>query len=504
MNVLSQVPSPPLATVKVLYNNSRIVPAPLITFQTEPIFDDAGTRTATRTRLNLESTLLILPSGSYEQIYTLQEDLRTAFSVDYKDFIILAGPANKTLAEDTVICSGLKPRVLNINIDKDVHVGHFNYSVELEDITPASGVSGVVSSFSNQWNFREDSDTCTLQISHTVSAQGVDGFPGKFQEAVTRVKNELGIDKLPIQLPCFTQPNASGEFSIIHPSNPLGGPIFEVSVQREEVADVANGSYSATEIFIFVSGVPFFFPRKEFSFQEDENGIATVTVQGEVQGLGRTNTPGLGLDGGVGFQRACSGFLYQVKPFLGLEASGVYEKYKTGLLPTSSGLAINSPESYSVTENRCRGTIGFSITFSDDPDSFLPSGIASRQCSVNRRDGIHVFAYHPIPLRRLGPIRQDINTTTPGQITIQCNAVAKNTGDSVGDTNRAILFVQDEVNRLRAIHANSANFITLTPSDFQQNTSDIDLSCSVTLSYDFTIDLGDTISADQDITLRTI
>ena len=504
MNVISEVKTASIPTVIVKYGGCRLLPAPLIDFRVEPIFDDSGSRTATRTSLTLDGTILAIPSGSYEVMYGKQEELRTMFATDDLDFLILAGPANKTLAEGTVICSGLKPKVISLNIEPAVQVDRFDYTVELEDVTAASGVSGVVSSFSNQWQFSENQEACVLEVTHTVSAQGLPGESDAFEQAVRKVKPELGISNLPIQLPCFVEPNFSGAFGMTHPSNPLGGPVFEISVQREESADVANGTYTVTEVFSIVSGVPFYFTQKNTSFAEDENGIATVTIQGTVQGLGRTNTPGLGLDGGVGYQRACSGFINQIRPILPNLANDTYLKFKEGSSNSGSGLVTTNPQSISVTENKCQGTIAFAFAYTDNPQAALPSGITDSQNSVQRTDPIHVYAVHPIPLRRIGPILQDINTTTEGQVVVQAQATAKNTGNKTGDTNRVILYVQEELNRLRGIHASPGNFLTLRVISLVQNISDSGLTCNASITYAFTADLAETPSADSDIILETI
>lgn len=495
----SIVPNEPTPTVVVSYNGVDITPAPLFTYNTESTFADDGTRQSTRTRITLDGTILILPSGSYEQMYQKQEDLRNVFSTDYADFVIRAGAANKTLASGTIIASGLRPKVNSVNIEPDVHVTRFDYTVELEDVTSVSGVSGTVQSFSNQWSFKENQSSCTLDVTHTVSAEGLDSEPDAFQNALVKVKANLGIDKLPLDLPYFTQPNASGSFGFIHPSNPNGGPIFEISVSREESADVANGSYSVTEVFTIVSGVPFYFTERNSSYSESQDGISTVTLQGKVQGLGRTLSIGYP-DGGVGFERALSGFVNYVRPQLPWDASGVYTRYKTH----PSGLNLNNPTSFSTTENKCLGTIDFSITYSDDRKLNLPSGISSLTSSVSRVDGIRVYASHPIPFRRLGPLLQDIRTTTEGTISITCQAIAENSGDSQSDTNRAIAAIQDELNRLRKVHANTANFITLRVGNVQQDTSDHELTAQATVQYIFTLDLADVISPNTDITLRTI
>ena len=377
------------AAVEVLYNGKRIIPSPLVEMTVEPQFDDNGSRVQDKTLITLTGSIVILPSGSYEQMYVEQEALRNVFSVDEKDFIIRAGAANCTLPSGTPICSGLTPRVTSVNVGADVHVTRFDYRVDLEDFNTAVGVSGAVENLSNQWSFSENSDACILEVQHTVSAEGAAGRTDKFEQALAAVKPLLGIDQLPIQLPCFTEPNASGMFSIVHPSNPLGNnAVFEISVQRSETADVARGTYSVTENFTIVSGVPFFYTSQTESFDEDANGVATVTLAGTVQGLGRTITKDVAR-GGAGFERAASGFLNTIKPALPTQANEVYNRYKVNI---GSGLNTDSPTVYSISENRCNGTVAFSITYTDNLTANLPSGIASRSCSASINEGVRLTA----------------------------------------------------------------------------------------------------------------
>lgn len=503
-DLISIVSHPPQSAVEVFYNGKKIVPAPLIDWSVESQFRNDGTRVDNINRLTLTGTTLIVPSGSYEQLYIKQQALRDTFAEDYKDFVILAGPGNRTLPLGAIISSGLRPRINNLNISPDIQVLRFDWTVELQDLVTASGVSGVTSSLSNQWSFRENQETCTLEVTHQVSAEGPDSEPDKFLQAMAAVKPLLGIDKLPIDLPYFTQPNFSGLFGMRHPSLPNGGPVFEVSVQREEVADVANGSYSVTEQFTIVSGVPFYFTSKTESYEEDQNGIAQVTIAGTVQGLGRTLTP-MDAEGGVGYFRASSGFANYVRPQLPWTASGVYLRFKVGSGGAGgSGLALGNPTSFSVSQNKCRGSIDFSITYTDNPAANLPSGIVSKASNVNIVEGVRVQASHAIPQRRLGSIIQDIQTTTDGTISIQCQAVAKNTGNSVNDTNAAIVFVQNELNRLKNIHANVANYVTIRIVGLNQQISDIDRSCNATLELSFTVDLATTQSVGSTINLRTL
>jgi hypothetical protein len=290
-------------------------------------------------------------------------------------------------------------------------------------------------------------------------------------------------------------------WGLIHPSNPSASPIYEVSVQREETADVANGTYSVTEVFTIVSGVPFYFTQRTESFDEDEAGVATITIAGTVQGLGRTleaNQP----DGGLGFARASSGFLYHVQPALPLDASGIYLKYKPSATPT--GLNVVSPNSLSISQNKCRGTIDFSVSYTDDPTARVPSGIVSSTCSVSHVEAVRLQSSHVIPFRRLGNIVQDIKTSTEGSISIACQAQSKNTGDATVDTNRAINHVQDELNRLTGMYASPSNFVTIRIVNLTQQHSDIDLTAQATLEFAFTADLNTVPSVNSDISLRTI
>lgn len=502
MNVLSEIYNPPSAAVEVYYNGHKLTPAPLIDWSIDPVFDDSGIRTSDLNKLTLTGTVLIIPSGSYEKMYQKQQDLINAFSQDNKDFVILAGPANNTLAPGTIIASGLKPKVTSINIPQDTQFQRIDYTIQLEDLVAVSGVSGVTSSISDQWSFRENNEAGTVEVTHQISAEGPEGESDKFEQAFRAVQSRIGIDKLPIQIPYFVQPNASGLFGITHPSNPNGGPIFEVSVQREETADVVNGSYSVTEIYVIVSGVPFYFSSRNSSFQEDNNGIATVSIDGTVQGLGRTLSA-LQPEGGVGFARAASGFINHVKPQLKWYASGVYERYKDGGWG-GSGLALYNPTSYSVTENRLAGTVDFSISFTDDPSASLPSGIISKSISINTVEGLRLYASHAVPFRRLGNIIQDIKTTTEGTISIQCQAQAKNTGNPIADTNRAIQYVQDELNRLKSVHANPANFVTVRINNLSQQFSEVERTSQASLDCIFTVDLANTPNINSNISLRTL
>lgn len=144
----------------------QLWPAPIFSFTEEAQCDDLGQRQSTTTRISIDGTILVLNSGCYETVYERQEVLRQAFSTDFRDFVVQAGGSNPNIPSGTPICSGLQPKVLSVNIEPDLQFQRADYTIELEAITPVSGVSGVTSSLSNQWSFTEQNDSCTVQVSH--------------------------------------------------------------------------------------------------------------------------------------------------------------------------------------------------------------------------------------------------------------------------------------------------------------------------------------------------
>jgi hypothetical protein len=230
-------------------------------------------------------------------------------------------------------------------------------------------------------------------------------------------------------------------------------------------------------------------------FAKGSDGIITVSIQGNVQGLGRTD----GLNNqSNGFYFAQSGFNTSIQPNISTYALDVYALYGG-----SGTLATSNPLSYNISENRYLGTLTYSIEYSDDPAVNTPSGIVEQSLEVSRKDAIRVYASHAIPHRRLGNILQDIGTTSEGSITITASAKALNTGDEVYDTNVAIAHVQTLINSVRP---NTADFITLRLDEngvsFENNR--LDRTASATVTWIFTLDLISVQAPDADIVIPPI
>lgn len=481
------------AAIRCFYGNFELVPVPLIDYNIESIRPDNGTKLAEHVKLTLQGAY-VLPSGSFERVFLEgQQRLLNIFREDYQPFAIIAGPGNKTLSEGYVIFSGLYPRVTSINSEPDIWVNLLRYTVELEVY---SGIPGntlnnatPVESYSDNWSYEENADSRTIDVTHSINAKGINtavSGTNAHLNALNFVKPRLGLTNTPAFLSCYTDPSVSGGATTT---------IQPISTKRTESINLGDGTYEVNEIFVVVSGVATAFDARTSAFEENEQKIATITINGVVQGLGRTN---LNTDGGIGFTNAFNFFQNSIRPNLSLDASGVYVKYKSPITG-GSGLNVTIPVTASITENKFLGTIQYNYSYNDDPTRVLPSGIVELQTNVTRVEALKLFASHPIPFRRIGNIIQAIETTTEGTITVTSNARALSTGNKTVDTNLAILTTENEINRFRP---NSASFITLRLNNVNQTYSDSDLSSQAVVSWTFTLDKAETPNADSAIILK--
>ncbi len=273
MGILSQSRAANVSpTVKVFYGDERLNPAPFVDWSVESVHRDDGNRIGTVNKITLDGSLF-LPSGDFTEVWQQgHQEIRDMFANDYRELRILAGPGNLSLPEDAPIESGLYPRVISINVEPDFLVQRLDYTVELE--AKSGVITAPVESFSDTWSFSEDSSSRTIEVTHNVSARGfntaISGTNAHFN-ALDFVKTRLGFDKKPPNMPCYTQPNASGGETIsIHP----------ISTFRTEQIDEGNGSYQASETFRIASGVVEFYDQRSATFDETDDGIASVTING--------------------------------------------------------------------------------------------------------------------------------------------------------------------------------------------------------------------------------
>lgn len=476
------------AAVELFYDGKLLYPAPLIGFdrrtnrneQDEPLSVED---TYTLTGLYLNETTM-----GYETVVTNMEVLKVIFANDGKELQIKAGAGNATLPSGTLITSGIYPFVESIGIPESNQQFHrFDYEVVLVSKVAASGVSGVISSSSDNWVYSENPDRLTTTVAHTANAVGVNTNVSGVSNALTNAKAfvdaRIGATAVPAGYPSYVFPgDVDGDASTI----------FEFQRTRTETVNVEAGSYEVTETFVYVSGTVPFSDGRTYQYDKDREGISTVQVNGRINGLHRSD----GTDEPfAAFYNAQSGFSNDLEPYIHTEATEVYTRY------SGSGTLFSGPVSYSLTEDRFNGTLSYAIQYTDDPKENLPSGIVEQSISVQRKDSIRLRQSHVIPQRRLGNIVQDIGTPTPGQIRINASARAENTGDEVADTNRAISHIQDLINQQRP---NPADFIQLYVSEKDQTHDKKSLTASAVIVYDFIVDLATVQEANTDVLLNPV
>jgi hypothetical protein len=473
------------SAVEFYYGGQRLYPAPLIDFARTFNRNDVDEALSYEDTYTLKGLYLNNDNMGYENVVTNMEALKSIFEQDGLELQIKAGAANATLPSGTLITSGIYPYVESIGIPEDSTQFHrFDYEVVLTSKTAATE-SGVVETSSDKWAYAEATDRLTTVVTHTVSAKGINTNTSGVSNALANAKNyvdtRLGAANAPAGYPSYVVPgDVDGDTSTI----------FEYQRTRTENVDVDAGSYEVSETFVYVSGTVSYSDSRTYRYDKDREGIVTIQVDGSVQGYPRTD----GTDNPfAGFYNAQSGYDNAINPLLYTEANEVYTRYG------GSGTLATGTIQYSITEDRYAGVLQYALTYTDDPNEQLPSGIVEQSIQVDRTDSIRLRQSHVIPQRRIGNIVQDIGTPTEGSIRIIASAKAENTGDEVADTNRAISHIQDLINQNRP---NPNDFIQLYMGGKQQTHDKKSLSASATVTYNFIVDLGTVQEANTDVLLN--
>jgi hypothetical protein len=470
--------------IEVSYGGSIFVPSPLIAHSVQIDRDDSDEREVIRTTMTLTGTVLTSGIG-YHLVRAKQDALEAALTVDNLEFQIVATADHPCLIPGTFIASGIFPNVISYNFQEDINFNRFDYTIVLEDATAPSGVSGLVTGLTNSWQYSESSTECLVDITHSVSAQGVNtsvsGQPSNaLSNAQERVSQLLGLSSAPEGFPAYVQPTSGSNVRF-----------YEITTSREETVGVEDGSYAVSETFKLVSGLLPFVDERSSSVSIDNASVTTITLQGTVRGMGRTNdgapVGSSRSSGGTGFINALSGFNELVRPEWISDALETYDRYGG-----SGVLVTGRPQAISISQTPCAGTVGYSVTYTDNPKENLPSGIQSRTCSVQRTDPVVSNAIIGVPFSALGPIFQRLCTTSEGSYGIQCNVVAIDTGNEVLNTNRAIEVAEQEIIKLQPI---PADYIELKLTGRTQTVDRINRSINVSYTWTFSQPI-DTVPSD--------
>lgn len=251
-----------MATIR--YGTLDLVPAPELGIAINSRFFGADIRFATSKIYSLKGTILNLQQSGFSGIFIQQTQIETGFYPNYLPFYI-----------NGVIVG--YPQVKSISFDNSTYVQKNVYNIELEfldsgnpfQITGAEyGFTGVSCLFNNIENLTESldyqTDFRTYGYTHSIDITYRSGF---------------NIDPLlNAKLIASGLVNNKSAFPFVTIGGPSGVKTYE------ERIDTFGGNYSVTEKFHGTTGNDVFTHLFSTQLQLDQNGIVTVSQNGQIQG----------------------------------------------------------------------------------------------------------------------------------------------------------------------------------------------------------------------------
>lgn len=455
--------------VEVRYGEFRFNPAPLIAYSQESNTNEAGTRVSDHVTLTLNGTVLNLDNTSLQDLssmITRRDAFINSVSGDGRELRVIHG-AGGSATSGTNIIANVFPKVTSLEFTEGIWTNRINYTLVMEYDTNYASGQVPVENFGDDWSFEEDSDKRVIRITHSVQAKGIDtSVSGSSSTTLTNARTwvlaRMGVGSVPAGYPAWADSGVLG--------------VNKFQRYRTESASLTEGTYSASEEITMASGN--YANSYTVQMQTDEAGIATVTINGNIEGLGRFDTA-------IG--AAVSGWNIYVQPVL----SGIaYQSYVE--LSGNGTLNLNRQQSLSVSKDPFNGNVGYSVTYNDNPAEDLPSGISEIQITKQVNFPVEKTAVFEIPRRLQGSIVHRLGTPTDGNITI--NGTVAGVPETQLDYVKTV--AEDEVNSLRPSVA-LYNELWLNSKSVTEN--DIDKSLSFSLTWGFTDNFTSVQSPSGDI-----
>lgn len=399
------------------YGSYSFSPTPLFSWSTELVRDGKGSGVALRNSLDFTGTFLETAGDdtNISDIISARSGLLSALQQDNQEF--------KILQDGSGMVSGVYPRISDLSVEEGTWFDRADYSFSA--VWEESLASNNVQDFSESWNYTENEDNKTATVSHSVSAIGINTSGtgnNALANARTFVTGRAGYSNNPVSHPAFVQ--VSGSYS-------------GYESRRSEDVDPTAGSFAISEEFTLSANA---FVHTQTSAFNQSNGVTTVSLDGDIRGLGRTTDA---------LANALSGWNNTVKGNLVSDASGVYST-----LGGPATLFTSNPVSESISQNEQAGTVSYSREYSDSVEVNLPSGIDSFDITAQDNQPVEVSSSFGIFGRSLGNIVQTMDTPTEGTFTISGSAKAEQSYSF------ASLQTYSET-RINALRPLSGNYTTL-------------------------------------------
>lgn len=372
----------------VIYNSSRIVPAPLVQITKNYIKMADETKIGTLYNITLTGTLLPFrgsPSGSFtdvtnsfwtqpgdppdetfadndtafEHLTKKEEALRYLFRNDGK------------LLEIFPSCSGTcivkcNPKIISIEFTQGQWVDRTDYTINLEaDWIFINNFTSdkednfeveLIKSGQEQWSFEEiqGQNGNVYKVSHTVSAQGVLGYDDAGNPFVGNGETAGGESWKHAKKWCDNRivgtVDSNIMFSVLGVSGLIGGSY----VKNTNLTNF-TGDYSITETWTLSQNN--YFIEKSFAVNKNPDGLMDVSYQGKITGLSEGERTG----GPQAIINAKNVIPTNLQAKIDTEnALGVLlETFQLGSSPSQKNISISNTDA----------TINFSFNWSADEDS---------------------------------------------------------------------------------------------------------------------------------------
>jgi len=434
---------------EMFYGNYQFSPVPLFSWTTETIYDANAVHTFIRHTLDFTGTLLDgRPSqnGSLDFLILRMKALQNGLASGQQEW--------RVNFDGNPVISGIYPRVTSVAFAEGIWIDRMDYTFTFQYDEDFHNTG--IQSYTETWNFEEQDDRRTVSAKHDISAVGLNTTPSgvnnSVSNAMTFVLARTGYGNVVAGAPAFVQ--VSGSYSAYEEL-------------RTEQIDVQAGTFGVSENFTLSSGS--YIHKRTSQFAQDDQGIITVSMDGEIRGLGRGDT---------GWPRALSGWQNQVRPRMPMDASGTYSQLNgTAILFTSN------PKSLSITKSEFAGTINYSVAYTDSPTENLPSGILDFTFNVVDNEPVIVYASFPIFERSLGNVIQNVGTSSEGTYSITGSAVAK--PDYI--FNDLLDYVETRVNARRP---SSVNYQTLRLTQKQITKDEDNKTVNFSIVWTYTKELS--------------
>lgn len=256
-----------MSAIQVYYNNinpfSGISPAPLISRSFETL--DFGGRWGLVENISLTSSLTG-KCPQYTGVLAAQQRLLSGFRQDFGSLVIKSGSTNY-ISHDLV-------EILSINFEDSYYASaYLPYTINLR-LYPSgffSGDYGILNP-KNEWGFSENEEG-VITINHNISCQGFNTSSGSTNNALTNAKSWVAAK--------------TGYSSSITPLFISGFNSGNACLKEQrETYDRLSATYSISETYqadIYDSGVGLLRYSVDIA-SGVEDGITTVTVDGNIQG----------------------------------------------------------------------------------------------------------------------------------------------------------------------------------------------------------------------------